>query len=47
MAKIDSRVEQLVAELTIEEKIQLVHGAANPDGAAAGSVPGVECDVRP
>jgi beta-glucosidase len=34
--------DSLVAELTLEEKVSLVHGASDPDGLATGYLPGVE-----
>ena len=34
--------EDLVDDLTLPEKVRLVHGAADPDGRATGYVPGVE-----
>ncbi|WP_433627320.1 beta-glucosidase [Halomicrococcus sp. NG-SE-24] len=36
------RIESLVDDLTLDEKIQLVHGVAPPEGRATGYVPGVE-----
>ncbi|MFC6905212.1 beta-glucosidase family protein [Halalkalicoccus tibetensis] len=36
------RVDQLVDELTLEEKLRLVRGAEDPDGTATGYVPDVE-----
>lgn len=42
------RVDRLVDELALEEKLRLVHGAEDPDGTATGYVPGVErLDVPP
>lgn len=42
------RIDRLVEELTIEEKLRLVRGAEDPDGTATGYVPGVErLDVPP
>ncbi|WP_336344245.1 beta-glucosidase family protein [Halalkalicoccus ordinarius] len=35
-------VSSLVAELTLDEKIRLVHGAADPDGRATGYVPSID-----
>jgi beta-glucosidase len=35
-------VDSLVAELTLEEKLRLVHGAADPDGRATGYVPPID-----
>ncbi|MFH5801011.1 beta-glucosidase [Haladaptatus sp. CMAA 1911] len=42
MAIADASVTKLVEELTLEEKVQLVHGAADPAGLATGYLPGVE-----
>lgn len=35
-------IDALVDELTLEEKIRLVHGESDPDGTATGYVPGIE-----
>jgi beta-glucosidase len=35
-------VEAVVAELTLDEKVRLVHGATDREGTATGFVPGVE-----
>jgi beta-glucosidase len=41
-------VADLIAELTLEEKVSLVHGATDEEGTATGFVPGVErLDVPP
>ena len=36
------RVDELLTELTFAEKVQLTHGAADPDGRATGYIEGVE-----
>ncbi|MFB6087795.1 MAG: glycoside hydrolase family 3 protein, partial [Haloarculaceae archaeon] len=38
----DATVDDVVSELTREEKLSLVHGAADPEGTATGYLPGVE-----
>lgn len=42
METAEADVETVVDELTLEEKIQLVHGAVDPDGTATGYLPGVD-----
>ncbi|EMA37180.1 beta-glucosidase family protein [Halococcus hamelinensis] len=37
-----TEVREQLQELTLEEKIRLVHGAADPEGLATGYLPGVE-----
>lgn len=36
------RIDELLAELTLAEKVRLTHGAVDPDGRATGYVEGVE-----
>ena len=44
----DTPIPDLLAELTLEEKCALVHGARDPEGRAAGYIPGVErLDIPP
>lgn len=38
----DSRVDRLLAQLTRSEKIQLTHGAVDPEGRATGYIQGVD-----
>jgi beta-glucosidase len=41
-------IADLIAELTLEEKVSLVHGATDEEGTATGFIPGVErLDVPP
>ncbi|WP_416841763.1 beta-glucosidase family protein [Haloferax sp. DFSO52] len=42
MSLVPEEIEQLIEELTLEEKIQLVHGEADPEGLATGYLSGVE-----
>ncbi len=42
MAIASTAVRELLQELTLEEKVQLVNGAVDPEGTATGYVPGVE-----
>jgi beta-glucosidase len=43
-----TRVASLVAELTLDEKCQLLHGASDPEGAATGYIPPIErLDIPP
>ena len=36
------RVEDLLADLTIGEKLDLIHGAPDPEGVATGYVPSID-----
>lgn len=36
------RIDTIIEDLTLAEKLQLVHGAVGPDGKATGYVPGIE-----
>lgn len=36
------RIDAVIDELTLAEKLQLVHGEADPDGKSTGYVPGIE-----
>jgi len=41
-------IADLIAELTLEEKVSLVHGATDEEGTATGYIPGVErLDIPP
>jgi beta-glucosidase len=43
-----TRVASLVAELTLDEKLQLIHGTADPDSMATGYIPPIErLDIPP
>ncbi|GAB3686614.1 glycoside hydrolase family 3 C-terminal domain-containing protein [Salinarchaeum chitinilyticum] len=42
MSTADTEVPELLQELTLEEKSQLVHGAVDPTGTATGYLPGIE-----
>lgn len=39
---IHERIDTIIEDLTLAEKLQLVHGAIDPDGKATGYVPGIE-----
>ncbi|MFB6224788.1 MAG: beta-glucosidase [Haloarcula sp.] len=42
------QIDAVIDELTLAEKLQLVHGAADPDGKSTGYVPGIErVDIPP
>ncbi|QLH76994.1 glycoside hydrolase family 3 C-terminal domain-containing protein [Halosimplex rubrum] len=44
----DARIDALVSDLTLDEKLRLVRGRADPEGRATGYLPGVErLDVPP
>jgi len=44
----DGRVDALLADLTLDEKLRLVRGRADPDGHATGYLPGVDrLDIPP
>ncbi|WP_135664605.1 beta-glucosidase [Halorhabdus rudnickae] len=44
----DDRIDDLIDELSLAEKVSLTHGAVDPDGRATGYIPGIErLDVPP
>lgn len=43
-----TRVESLIDELTLDEKLELLHGAPDPEGVATGYIPPIErLDIPP
>ncbi|QLH81423.1 beta-glucosidase family protein [Halosimplex pelagicum] len=44
----DARIDALLSELTLDEKLRLVRGRADPEGRATGYLPGIErLDIPP
>lgn len=42
MTIVSTTVRELLQELTLEEKVRLVHGALDPEGTATGYIPGID-----